>query len=405
MRLNNPVLPAQEEWIPMPEGSELMVLPHRHPVGYDPKRGRFVILKNHAGQPVLATAVFMAPAYTQLYRAAFVSHPHAPVLPLFAYSPVGWKNDRFWVTAIRVDQDVRQDPAQLDPRRVEKSAVQLLSRYPGNRLVEHLVRRCVREYRCPNAQNFVLGRWECPVPTSPFCSAGCVGCISEQQQGGVMSTQNRITFVPTEEEILAYTVPHLRSADRGMISFGQGCEGEPLLQGKLIESVIQKIRRQTNRGTIHLNTNAGHPETVDRLFRAGLDSIRISINSARPPLYEKYHRPKLYRWTDVLKSIRVARDHNAWISINYFIFPGLTDSASEMEALIGLLKSVRIDCIQMRNLNIDPEWYIRELDLKSDVKDCVGMLRWQETVRKHAPWIRFGYFNPPKEDWGRASRS
>ncbi|MBN2411906.1 radical SAM protein [candidate division KSB1 bacterium] len=399
MSINNRYLPFEEELIPMPHGSLLLELPGRKPVGYDRRRDKYIVLEDYEGMPVIAAAAFLAPAYTQLYRAAYVTHDDAVTLPLFAYTPVGWRQDEFWVCAVRVDEDVRQDLALFDAKQIESGARQTLQKYAGNRLIEHLVENCVRRYFCPAAQNFVLGRWECPVPVSPSCNASCIGCISKQPADAVPVTQDRLTFIPTVDEILQFTVPHLEQAQRAVISFGQGCEGEPLLQGELIEEAIRQIRKKTGRGTINLNSNASYPHIIERLCKAGLDSIRVSLNSAREELYEAYYRPHNYTFADVVESIKVARKYHKWISLNYFIFPGLTDNPEEMEALTKLVLDHKIDYIQMRNLNIDPEWYINELNLADRPHHAVGILKWQAQLKAKAPWLRFGYFNPPKEEW------
>lgn len=399
MGINEKLITNPDELIPIPYGSVLVELPDRYPIGYDRKRDKFVTLKKYRGRPVIAASVFMAPAYTQLYRTAYQTKPNAVKLPLFAYTPVGWKNDQFWAPAIRLDDDIRQDLLHFNHDLIEKTAQQVVEKFPNNRLVEHLVNNCVRRYYCPAAQNFVLGRWECPVPTSPSCNATCIGCISKQPKDGVPVTQNRITFVPTVDEILEFAVPHLENAPRAIISFGQGCEGEPLLQGDLLEASIRKIRDVTSKGTINLNTNACYPDVIERLGQVGLDSIRISLNSAQPELYLKYYRPNDYGFEDVLESMKIIRRHNRWISLNYFIFPGLTDDPAEMEQLIKIVKDYWVNYIQMRNLNIDPEWYIREIELDRKTSKAVGILNWQRTIKERAPWIRFGYYNPPKEDW------
>jgi pyruvate-formate lyase-activating enzyme len=401
MRLRASVLPEADEWIPLPKDSVLMELPGRIPVGWDPVHKKFVSVPFYQGKPVTAVSAFAAPAHTQLYTAAYQTKPGAPPLPLFAYTPVGWKEGRFWAAAVRVDEDVRHDPGQFRQESVRNAARRMLKRHPGNRLVRHLVENCVRRYACPNAFNFVLERWECPIPVSPSCSARCLGCISKQPKDGVRSTQDRISFVPTADEIAEMAVPHLKHADRAMVSFGQGCEGEPLTRHVLIERAIRMIRGQTPRGTIHINTNAGHPEALDRLFRAGLDSIRVSMNSARKNFYVRYFKPDAYAFSDVLESMKIARKHNAYLSLNYFVFPGLTDHPDEMEALFDLLDRYKIDCMQARNLNIDPELYIRRLGLKKvqPSRHGVGILEWMRRIRKKAPWVKIGYFNPPKEDW------
>jgi pyruvate-formate lyase-activating enzyme len=45
-------------------------------------------------------------------------------------------------------------------------------------------------------------------------------------------------------------------------------------------------------------------------------------------------------------------------SINYLIFPGVTDREEEIEAMIGFARRTGLKLIQMRNLNIDPETYL-----------------------------------------------
>ena len=101
--------------------------------------------------------------------------------------------------------------------------------------------------------NFFLGRWEAPLPTSPICNAACLGCISLQSEDVPSASQDRITFVPTAEEVAGgVAVPHFNRAQRPVVSFGQGCEGEPLLQAKLLERSVTKIREKTKGGLLML---------------------------------------------------------------------------------------------------------------------------------------------------------
>ncbi|MBN1542063.1 radical SAM protein [candidate division KSB1 bacterium] len=397
MSLNRPVLPDMDEVIALPPGSNIFHLPDRIALGYDPKKDEIVEIERYRGRRVYPVAAFVAPAYTQLYRAAFIRQDENTVrLPLYAYTAAGWGAEGFVTTAVRVDDDCRQDFDRFDEGAIEKGAEKVLATYPNNRLVSHLVENCVRCYGCPAARNFVLGRWECPVPTSPSCNARCVGCISHQPAtSGVVASQHRLSFVPTVDEIVEYTVPHLQTAPSAIISFGQGCEGEPLLQPDLLEQSIAAIRSQTKRGTINLNSNASKPKVIDKLCRAGLDSLRVSLSSAQPDLYRQYYQPVGYSFSDVVESIRVARENGIWISLNYFIFPGLTDQEAEMRALFDLLLRFRIDMIQMRNLNMDPDWMIDLLRLDVEVPPAIGILNWMRRVESVAPWVRLGYFNPP----------
>ncbi len=396
-RLRALLQPEPGDYLPMPNGSSLFELPGRKPVGFDPVKKKWVTVEAYRGMPVNAVAAFLAPAYTQMLHAAFVTEPGAVRLPLFAYAAVGWRRNQFYVPAVRVDADVRQDPEQFDQRSIHRRANALLKKHPRNRLVAHLVENCVKRYHCPAAQNWAMGRWEAPIPTSPSCNARCLGCISRQPNGEVSSTQDRLEFMPSVEEILAYAVPHLEKADHAVVSFGQGCEGEPLLQGELLIEAVREIRKRTKRGVINLNTNASRPQVVEKLCEAGLDSIRVSLNSAQPEMYQKYFSPRGYGFNEVMESIRTVAGFNRWISLNYFIFPGFTDHPEETAHLQKLVRRYNIPFIQMRNLNIDPEWYIETLALPDGGKKAIGIKAWMEQLKQRNPFIHFGYFNPHRE--------
>ncbi len=383
-----------EELIELPEGSELFVLPDRYPVGIDPVTNKTTVLERDpfSNDTPQAVAAFMAPAHTAIYTAAYRSSDNAPLLPLFSYSAVGWHNDKFWVTGFRSDPDIRQDANQFDQNRIHARTNKLLKKNPSNRLIQHLGKCCLT-YGCPAARNYFLGRWEAPLPSSPSCNAECVGCISLQPSGCCPATQDRIRFVPKPTEIADIAVPHLRNASRPVVSFGQGCEGEPLLQAKTLEKAIRIIRTETDRGTINLNTNGSLPEAVDMLIRAGLDSIRISMNSAQPGYHEKYYRPKGFTLAEVKQSIARMKTAGRHVSLNYFVLPGLTDDPAEFDALCSLIDQYGPDLIQLRNLNMDPEWYCQTIGHRPATPP-MGILNWHQRLKKLFPDLQFGYFNP-----------
>lgn len=388
-------LPDPKEIIPLPPGSDLHRLPDRHPVGVDRKTGKITVLKTYQGMRIFAASAFLAPAHTTLALAAYKKRQQAVTLPLFAYAPLGFDGKNFVTAGIRVDRDKRQDADKFDHDKIIRRGTRYLEQHPDNRLTTHLINNCAFTYFCPAARNWIMGRWEAPIPTSIACNSGCLGCISKQPPAsGVPSTQQRIAFVPTVDEILEYTVPHLEKAPRAIVSFGQGCEGEPLTQAGLIEQAVREIRKRTKGGTINLNTNASRPELVERICKAGLDSIRISMNSARKEWYTAYFRPKGYSFDDVLQSIRIAKKRKVWVSLNYFIFPGLTDTREEAEALKRLLRELPVDMIQMRNHNIDPDWYLDTLGVGSNEMQPLGILRWMKEMKKIRPGLKYGYFNP-----------
>ena len=242
-----------------------------------------------------------------------------------------------------------------------------------------------------------MGRWECPVPTSPACNANCIGCISFQPvDETIVSTQDRLMFKQSAMEIVEYTVPHLQSAPFPIISFGQGCEGEPLLMWETIREAIIEIRKHTSRGSININTNGSKPDAVKLLCDAGLNSIRVSTNSVREEIYTPYYRPNNYVFDDIIESLKIVNKAGGWTSINYFVFPGMTDSVNEYEALRRVIRETGLKMIQWRNFNIDPDWYLGKTGV-TDTGECLGIIQLMELIREEFPLIKYGYFNPSIE--------
>ncbi len=381
-----------EEWIELPEGGNLYELPGRRGIGIDVVTGEMRLCEKG-----WAVAAFIPPAHTGLYIAAFETLPEAPTLPLFCYTAVGWLNGINYVPAIRIEKDIRQECAGYDDKKIKEGTQHLLAAYPENRLVNHLMENCCMTYNCPAARNFSLGRWECPVPTSPACNANCVGCISFQpEEETIVSTQDRLTFKPSAEEIVEFTVPHLMNAPFPIISFGQGCEGEPLLMWETIRDSIIEIRKHTDKGSININTNGSKPDAVKALCEAGLNSIRVSTNSARKHIYEPYYRPNNYAFEDIIESLKVVRSFGGWTSINYFVFPGMTDSVEEYEALRKLIIDTDLNMIQWRNFNIDPDWYMGKIGVH-ETGEMLGVKQLMELIGEEFPKLKFGYFNPSME--------
>ena len=382
----------KDEWIELPTGGQLYELPGRRGIGIDVGTGDMRLCTKG-----WAVAAFIPPAYTGTYLAAYETLPEAETLPLFCYTAASWIDEKFYVPAIRIENDIRQESAGFDETKINAGVKKYLSAFPHNRLVQHLANNCCLTYHCPAARNYFIGRWECPVPSSPACNANCIGCISFQpQEETIVSTQDRLTFKPTAEEITEYTVPHLETAPYPIVSFGQGCEGEPLLMWQTIRDAIKEIRKHTQKGSININTNGSDPNAVKVLCEAGLNSIRVSTNSAREKIYTPYYRPNNYTFNDIVESLKVVNSFGGWTSINYFVFPGMTDSEEEYEALRKLINDTGLKMIQWRNFNIDPDWYLGKIGI-SETGECLGIRQMMNLLTEEFPHLKFGYFNPSIE--------
>ena len=386
------ILPKKEELIPQPKGSTFFYLSGRLPVGFNPKTKSTEVLSEFKGKKVWAVSGFLIPGYLRLYNPATVIKDKGR-LSLWAYTACGFYAGKFYLAAKKVDSRIRQSPRFYNSALIKKEVTKVVKRYPKNKLYKHLA-NCAINYNCLAAKNLFLNRWEAPLPTSQFCNARCIGCLSYQESDCIASHQ-RICFKPSVGEIEEVMSNHLKSAREPLVSFGQGCEGEPLLMADTIAKSIKRVRERTSRGTINMNTNASLPKKIEMLCRAGIDSFRVSLNSTRKKFYDNYFRPASYKFSDVIRSIRIAKKYKKFVSVNLFVFPGFSDSDSEIDSLVRFIKDNKIDMIQWRNLNIDPAYYQQILGKLST--SARGVVYLTKRIKHKFPKLKTGYFNLPKE--------
>ncbi len=394
--------PREEELIPLPEGSRLFTIPDTPPIGYDLKTGKqrriTHLPQSWGGDAVQAVSAFVTPAFTRTLLPAADYAAKKVDLTLWSYTAVGWcvEEERFYVAAARVDRNQQWQPEHFDDRLLEPLVRTRVASQPDNRLIDQLS-RCALDYHCFAAKNLFFGRWEAPLPCSPTCNAACVGCISEQGENECCpSSQERLTFVPTAQELCEVAIPHLKTAENAIVSFGQGCEGDPILQADTICAAVRLMRAETERGTINFNSNASIPAAIDNLAAAGIDSIRVSLNSVQERFYNAYYRPRGYNFADVIDSIHRAKDKGLFTMLNYLVFPGINDREDEIEALLKLINSAGIDLIQMRNLAIDPLLYWQKMGAEGY---GIGMKSMLDRVKQEVPRLQYGYFNRTKENF------
>lgn len=345
---------------------------------------------------VQAVGALLPQGFTRLCLPGYVKTDKEYKLPLFGYSAVVWKDGQFYVTARLSDDPEKWNPLNCDPLELKNQVKALRTKYPENRLYEHLS-NCALGYECLTASNTFLNRWEGAVPVSYSCNAGCFGCISEQpDDSGFVAPQTRMNFRPRVEEIVEIMLEHLKTPE-SIISFGQGCEGEPSTQAKLIIEAIREVRRQTDLGYININTNAGLSDHIRGIVDAGLDLMRVSTISALDDHYNAYYKPRGYSLANVEKSLRYASDQGVYTSINYLIFPGVTDREEEIEAMIEFARRTKLRLIQLRNLNIDPESYLQLIPPAKG--DIFGMKQAIEIFQQELPDVVIGSYThvPPAE--------
>ena len=368
-----------EDLIKLPDSADLMFLPQRRAVGF--KRGKFMPLKGRAVSAILPQG------YTRTHLPAFQKDPNAQILPLYGYTAVVLYKDELHAAALYTDENFKWDPSNYNTRELKKFIRRVEKDLSGNRIVAQ-VAKCSLEWHCLTAQNLFYRRWECGVPTSPTCNANCLGCISLQSSECCPSPQSRITFKPTVEEIADVGIYHLSHAPEGIISFGQGCEGEPSLMADSICAAIKKIRAATTRGQININTNAGFTAGIKKIVDAGLDSMRVSIISANAENYQRYYRAG-YTLAAVKDSIRYALDKNVNVSLNMLYMPGFNDRAEEFAAWKDFLNELPAQMIQVRNLNYDPDEFFK---IMPPAKDFLGTKKFLRELKKFSAIGNFSHY-------------
>jgi len=384
-----------DELIPLPEGATLVSLPSTKPVALDPDTGEMVALDG-----MQAVGALLPQGFTRLALPGYVKTDKEYKLPLFGYSAVVWKDGGFYVTAEQCDDPEKWNPDNCDKKELNKKVHDFVEKYPENRLYEHLS-NCALGYECLTSSNTFLGRWEGGVPVSYSCNAGCFGCISEQpDDSGFVAPQTRMNFRPRTDEIVQIMMEHLTTPE-SIISFGQGCEGEPSTQAKIIIEAMREVRSRTDMGYININTNAGLTDHIRGIVDAGLDLMRVSTISALDDHYNAYYKPRAYNLKNVEKSMIYAAQQGVYTSINYLIFPGVTDREEEIEAMIEFARRTDLKLIQMRNLNIDPESYMELIPPARS--ELLGMKQMLEIFREELPNVVIGsYTHVPPMDQRRA---
>ncbi len=380
---------ADQTWVDLPAGGELLLLPGRLPLGFNKVDGQV-----EAVEGVTAVAAILPMGYTRMLLPGYETDKFQE-LPLFGYTAVGAVDGKIRAAAIKTDEQLKWNPIYYNTTDLPRLTDQMKQQYPKNRILSQLA-KCALEYHCLTAQNIFYQRWEAGIPVSPRCNADCLGCISKQPAECCPSPQSRIDFIPEEGEIVELAVGHLDEAPDGIISFGQGCEGEPSLQKDLLVKAMKTVRRKTAKGTININSNAGYTEAIKTFSDSGLDNIRVSLFSAISEHYDWYHRPQGYRLANVRESLQYASSNNLRVALNLLFFPGFSNQPQETAALKELIAVTGIHQIQLRNLNIDPEKMASVINNANE--ELPTVVDWINDLQRDFPELQIGNYTKPRRE-------
>ena len=206
-------------------------------------------------------------------------------LPLFGYTFACVVDDE-----LHGRRDARPTKARIGSRAASPKASSKRDRRrtasrldPRNRTLAQLS-VCAREYGCFTAQNVFLERGEAAIPVAPKLQRGL---------RRLHLRARRRTRDP-----LAADAHRVRAGRRGARAHRRAPSRARRRRHRLVRSglrgrtavarrprsraAIERIRAERANGTINLNTNGSLPKSLQRLIDAGLQAVRISLNSFRP---------------------------------------------------------------------------------------------------------------------------
>jgi pyruvate-formate lyase-activating enzyme len=386
LRSGEELIAAQGRPISLPSAGKLVHLPGRLPVGIHPQTRQMELVRGYQ-----AVGALLPPGYTRTFLPGEVKGD-GPILPQWAYTAAAWLDGRAVTWAMHTDRRKHWTPARFSTPEVKKLVKAHRARFPENKVLKQL-EVCALVYRCFTSQNVFYARDEGAIPASTFCNAHCVGCISDQPDDGPEASHERMADGPAARDMAEVALWHFEHAPgRTMVSFGQGCEGEPLTRWKIVAEAIQLIRAETQKGSININTNGSLTAGLAALYDAGLDAIRVSLNSACADLYEAYYKPEKYSWADVEASIALSRDRGAYVALNLLLFPGVTDRRGEVDALKRLVKKYKVDQVQTRSLCIDPLQYLEVAHDRGGGGAAIGVQKLMHELLAARPGLVIGNF-------------
>ena len=337
----------------------------------------------------LTAAALLAPGHLRTLLPAYVDEPGKADLAPRQYAAVAAdESGALFVAATLIEANAVPTHTKAE---IAAKVAEGLRKSPGDRLVRQLA-RCAREYGCRPAAGAFFGEGECALPIAAPANERPPASIAPKRDGEAEPTE-AAAFHPNTEEIAERAIAHF-AAGGAIASFGQACEGEPLLAAREVEEAVAQIRLRTRDGMVHLTTNGSLPAGLRRLRSAGLDSLSIRLLSARAGTYESLHGPDGYRFPDIRATLRLAIELRLAVTLHFLVLPGVFDRPEELADLIALLAELPAgSTLIVRDLHSDP---LRTLArLHSRGVEPVGVAASIERIRREASHVRIGAFLRP----------
>ena len=371
--LDGSVPAVLEHAVPLPPGAELVPLADRAAVGID-RRG----VPRSLGPTRWAVGALLPSGHLRTHLPAVEAGANAGPLEPLAYAAVGAdERGELVVAAVAIGE---RPPAPTDD--VAAAITRRLGLEPSNRLLRQLA-RCAREYRCPAARDAFLGQRDCPLPLGAPANDGAAPVVALRRRDERAPLEPAAMRV-SASDAAAVAIAHL-AAGGTSVSFGHACEGDPLGLVRDVIDATTEIKREATRGPVDVRTSGGSAAALGRLGEAGIDHVTVRLASADGSTYERVHRPTGFRWSDVRATLREAARRRLGLTVELLALPGLTDRATELDALLSVLAELPAGTeLRLAELAADP--YAVLAVVPDDA--TIGIAPFIERLRADAAHVR-----------------
>lgn len=181
-----------------------------------------------------------------------------------------------------------------------------------------------------------------------ICSLDCVYCEAGRTQ---ILTSERSAYFPVDEVIKELRCYINENPDIDFITYSGA--GEPTLYSQLGE-VSRRIKEEFGKYKLALITNGTlfYREDVRR-DAAFADVVMPSLDAVSTAVFGKVNRPEASldnkKIIDGLCEFR--REYNGQIWLEFFVVPGVNDSAEELELIKNAVRRIKPDRLQLNSLD------------------------------------------------------
>lgn len=364
MSFIRPELPEPPDLIPLPDRSHLIRLPGRVAIGFDPVIEKFLPVREYQGKTVYPVSAVLSRGYLQLLRSAYSTLLEAPRLPAYHFTAVGIQDGQIYCAALPTNAEQALSYHEEKDLLIRERITVLRKQFSKNRLVNYFIDHHKRFPECSNALRFILREGEVRISPGVDPNTPCRDCLPRDRVNRVAPVPREIQL--RESDIIEAAEEHLQNSALPAIRLSVPREGDGSSDSEDaidLVRVIREIRKSGDRGSIVFYNRREGSQFIEALIEAGVSSVIFPVNSFQAKFFDVFHQPDHYRFDALRDSVSIAISAGVDTRLEYGCFPGLTNHPDENRAFLEFVDEYPVNDVILQNLEVDPDWYIDELEL------------------------------------------